>query len=230
MAAVKHPLSVSTLRGQLGRLGETPYTLRGLEAKIVGRPMVPLSVLGKLRRAMIARLDASVVSPHRPIAAEPQLALLRAMTRERRAFPPGFPHTFVPAEPVLHVLCRTPGQLNVALEAGVRSVIVEYRDLAACDEAVRMARERHAEVFLATPRIHRPGETWVFEKIARHRPDGVLARNMAALAFFTRQGLPAVTDFSLNAANELTVAWLHDQGASRVTASYDLNRSLHHQI
>ena len=65
----------------------------------------------------------------------------------------------------------------------------------------------------------------MFETIAGHKPDGVLARNPAALAFFAHQGLPVVADFSLNAANELTVAWLHDQGASRVTASYDLNRS-----
>jgi putative protease len=126
---------------------------------------------------------------------------------------------------VLHVLCRSPEQIDAALEAGVRSIIAEYRDFAAYGDAVRTARWRDAEILLATPRIQRPGETWVFDAIARHKPDGVLARNLAALAFFTGEGLPAVADFSLNAANELAVAWLHDQGAPRVTASYDLSRS-----
>ena len=35
--------------------------------------------------------------------------------------------------------------------------------------------------------------------------------------------MPAVADFSLMAVNELTVQWLHQQGAERVTAAYDLN-------
>ena len=80
------------------------------------------------------------------------------------------------------------------------------------------------EILLATPRIHKPGESEVFERLARVRPDGVLARNLAGLAFFRRIGLPTVADFSLNAANDLTVQWLHAQGAERVTAAYDLNR------
>ena len=226
VAAVKHPLSESVLREQLGRLGETPYELRRLEATIVGRPMVPLSVLGKLRRAMIAQLDASVVSPPRSLAAEPQLERLRAMIpgvgRDERS---GLSDGRLPGEPVLHVLCRSPEQIGAALEAGVRSVIAEYRDIAACGEAVHTAHKRQAEILVATPRIQRPGETWVFEAIARHQPDGVLARNLAAMAFFAGEGLRVVADFSLNAANELTVAWLHDQGASRVTTSYDLSRS-----
>jgi putative protease len=131
----------------------------------------------------------------------------------------------LPSEPVLYVLCRSPEQLSAALEVGVQSVIVEDRDMAAYGEAVRTARGRQVEILLATPRIHRPGEDWVFEMIAGYKPDGVLARNPAALVFFARRGFPVVADFSLNATNELTVAWLHDQGASRVTASYDLSRS-----
>jgi putative protease len=51
-----------------------------------------------------------------------------------------------------------------------------------------------------------------------------LVRNLAGLAFYAEQGVPCVADFSLNAANELTVDWLRRAGAQRVTASYDLNR------
>jgi putative protease len=104
-------------------------------------------------------------------------------------------------------------------------VTVECRDLAEYGEAVRAARQRHAEVFLTTPRIQRPNETWVFQEIADRKPDGVLVRNLAGLDFFRSRGLPVVADFSLNAANELTVQWLCEQGACRVTPSYDLSRS-----
>ena len=61
--AEKHPLTSQVLQDQLGRLGGTIYELRHLEAKIDGQPMVPLSVLGKLRRTMIEQLGASLAQP-----------------------------------------------------------------------------------------------------------------------------------------------------------------------
>ncbi len=69
-----------------------------------------------------------------------------------------------------------------------------------------------------------PNESAIFEQLAEQKPDGILVRNLAGLAFCRRKGLPAVADFSLNAANDLSVEWLHAQGARRVTAAYDLNR------
>ena len=55
--ARKHLLSLEMLREQLDRLGGTIYSLGNVEAEIVGNPMVPLSVLGNLRREMLAQLD-----------------------------------------------------------------------------------------------------------------------------------------------------------------------------
>ncbi len=81
-----------------------------------------------------------------------------------------------------------------------------------------------AKILLATPRIHKPGESAVFVRLAESRPDGMLVRNLAGLAFFRQRDLPTVADFSLNAVNGLTVQWLHAQGAQRVTPAYDLNR------
>ena len=67
--AQKHPLTAEVLREQLGRLGTTVYELRNLDARIDGRPMVPLSVLGKLRHEMVRLLDAAAEQPPvRPVA------------------------------------------------------------------------------------------------------------------------------------------------------------------
>ena len=63
--ATNHPLTAETLIEQFGRLGKTPYELRRLEAKIDGRPMIPLSVLGKLRHEMVRLLDAAAARPSR---------------------------------------------------------------------------------------------------------------------------------------------------------------------
>jgi putative protease len=143
-------------------------------------------------------------------------------------------------------------QIKAALGSGISSVIADFHDLDRCGDAVRAARAAGATILLATPRIHKPGDraglprplgegltsisprplgegqgvraSDVFESLAGHRPDGLLVRNLAGLGFCRRAGLAAVADFSLNAANELTVRWLHDQGARRVTAAYDLGR------
>jgi U32 family peptidase len=249
--AQKHPLTAEVLREQFGRLGKTPYQLRRLDARIDGRPMVPLSVLGTLRHEMVRQLDAAMARPpRRAMAGESVLAGLRAnrlatdstsaQTAGRLAADGtsaqmdagrGFSLADVPSAAKhhsalchLHVLCRSMEQIEAALACGISSVIVDLVDLNACPEAVRLARAGGAEVLVATPRIHKPDESDAFELVATCRPDGVLVRNLAGLAFFRRVGLPTVADFSLNAANDLTVEWLCGQGAQRVTAAYDLNR------
>ncbi len=74
--AAKHPLTAETLREQFGRLGKTPYELRRLDAKIDGRPIIPLSVLGKLRHEMVRLLDAAAMRP-------PQRTILRGFSARR---------------------------------------------------------------------------------------------------------------------------------------------------
>jgi U32 family peptidase len=222
--AVKHPLTSTLLGEQLGRLGSTVYELRHLEARIDGQPMIPLSVLGKLRHEMLRLLDeAADRPPIRPLAAEAVLERLVGDSLGRQV------HDTLGRQldcrpPELHVLCRSLRQLQAVLACGAKSTIVDLADLAQYEEAVRNAHAAGAAILLATPRIQKPGEEDVFSSLASLGADGILARNLAGLAFFSQQGVNVVADFSLNAANQLTVAWLREQGASRVTASYDLDR------
>ena len=58
----------------------------------------------------------------------------------------------------------------------------------------------------------------------RRGADGILVRNLAAAALCAAEGVAFVADFSLHAANELTVQFLHGLGACRVTAAYDCPR------
>src|SRR5205823_2687784 len=80
--ARQHPLTEATLRQQLGRLGGTPFELRGLQAHIAGRPMLPFSILGELRHKLVQRLEALAQSPPpRRIVHEPVLPGLRTPTQ-----------------------------------------------------------------------------------------------------------------------------------------------------
>ncbi len=218
--AIKHPLSLDVLKQQLGRLGGSVYELADLHADIQGSPMAPLSVLGKLRKELIQQLDASLEPKPKAIVMD----ALRAL-REEWIQAPRQQAENASEQPVrLFALCRRLDQLVALLELGVRDLYAEFQDIRQYREAVAAARQSGAWLYLATPRIEKPGEEGVFRALAKHEPDGVLTRNLGGMRFFQQQGVPTIADFSLNAANEFTVAYLMRQGAKRVTASYDLNR------
>ncbi len=138
------------------------------------------------------------------------------------------------AAPELIILVRNLGQLDAALAVtGIATVYCEfenpkhYRDAVvrfrvwqatlASDEARRVT-----SIWVAPPRITKPGEEWILKQVRSCEADGYLVRNHDHLAFFAdcrRRG-----DFSLNVANPLTAEhFIVTHGLERVTASYDLS-------
>ena len=111
-----------------------------------------------------------------------------------------------------HVLCRELKHVEELLDLGVTSIMGDFAELRCCGRAVGMARERAAEIFLATPRIQKPGEDAHFQRIADARPDGFLVRNLGGVSFCLQRQIPFVADMTLNAVNQWTVAWLHELG------------------
>ncbi len=218
VAATKHPLTQEVLAAQLGRLGNTVYELRTLTANITGTPMMPLSVLGKLRQELIAELKKSLHSqPQRRLRLSDEAGLFFP-SLEGGARGGGVP------EPQLRVLCRTLEQVDAVIAEGIDTVFVDFADIREYRTAVEVAHARSAKIYLATPRIQKPGEAGIFHAMAKHGADGWLVRNLAGIGFCTDNGIPIVADFSLNAANQWTVDYLRGLGAERVTVSYDLNR------
>jgi putative protease len=223
--ARKHPLDDATLRTQLGRLGGTPFELRGLTAEIAGRPMLPLSVLGRVRHELVEALEAAVVRGDGRGGddargdggrSERDRARDNADCLSRSDRPTGVP--------ALHVLVRSLDQLGAVLEHGERSVYADFADIRQYHDAVARCRAVGAAIHLATPRIQKPDEMGIFRLLAKQEPDGVLVRNWAGLRFFRAVGIPVVGDFSLNVTNEWSAEFFLAAGCDRVTASYDLNR------
>jgi putative protease len=224
--ATRHPITQDFLREQLGRLGNTVYELRDLQAEIAGGPMVPLSVLSKLRQELATQLDRMVKTPRsRQLSAGSALASLRSSVQgsaEQSAT--------ASAAPRLHVLCRTLDQIREVASitsresGGTQLVYADLQDIREYREAVQIAHEAGLTIYLATPRIQKPDEMGLFNAIGKHGADGILVRNLSGLRFYTQRDVPVVADYSLNATNELTAEFLRQQGASRLTASYDMNR------
>ena len=214
--ARKHPADLELLREQLGRLGGTVYELHHLDAWIEGGPLVPFSVLGTVRREILAQLNNCPLRSPRELRPEDD-SLLQPVW-------PADPQMPASTTSELWLLCRNREQLRAAVEDGVRRVYAEFQDIREYAQAVPMAHENGAAVYLVTPRIQKPGELGIFRALSKHQADGALVRNFAALAFFHERGIPVVADFSMNVTNPLTVEYLLSRGAGRVTASYDLNR------
>jgi putative protease len=220
--AKSRPADESLFRAQLGRLGGTIYRLDRLDATISGEPMVPMSVLNHLRRELVARLDeAAATPPPRSVAAGPVLpALLAPISDERAREGPDRPD---PSRVELVVLCRRTEQIEAAVAQGIETIYADYQDIQEYSEAVAAAHRGGSSIYLATPRIEKPGEGNIFKYLAGRGAEGILVRNAGGMRYCSEHGMPFVADFSMNAANPLTVNLLRHRGALRVTASYDLN-------
>ncbi len=224
--ADSRPADETLFRAQIGRLGGTIYQLGRLEAAIEGRPMVPMSLLNHLRRELVARLDEAAASPRprpRPVAEGPVLPSLLATIHDERDRERAATHPNATSIVELTALCRRTEQIEVAVAAGIRTIYADYQDIKEYPQAVAAAHRGGAEIFLATPRIEKPGESNVFKHLAGRGADGLLVRNAGGMLHCAEHRVPFVADFSINPANPLSVELLRSRGALRVTASYDLN-------
>jgi putative protease len=224
-AARTAPLTPEKLREHLGRFGESAYELGELRCELEGEVILPIGELNRLRRELVFQLDAARASTRRETAT----GTAEIVARLRQ--PVGAGSSEKTAD--LRVLCRTMDQFNAALESGIAELYVDFEDIRRGKDAVARVREfgGGARIFLTTPRIQKAGEQGFFKLIESAAPDGVLIRNLGAIAWFAArnaaapadQRLPLIGDFSLNVANPLTAEYFIRQGLSRVTVSYDLN-------
>ncbi|PTY08215.1 peptidase U32 [Opitutaceae bacterium EW11] len=226
LEAKTQPLTPDRLREQLGRLGGTPFRLGNLEYSLEGNAILPLSELNRLRREGLAELERQRSTPKRW-----QLNGSAKCTVD--AIPAGPIPSAAPAELIL--LVRNLEQLDAALTCrAVETVYCEfenpkrYRDAVEHfrTDAARRPSEEAAKrsIWVAPPRISKPGEEWILKQVRSCDADGYLVRNYDHLRFFSNDRKRG--DFSLNVANPLTAElFLRRHGLERVTASYDLNIS-----
>lgn len=217
-AARTAPLTSEKLREHLGRFGESGYALGEFENLLEGEVILPIGELNRLRRELVFQLDAQREVRRREggrTVSEILASLPGADAGEHRE------------SSALRVLCRTAEQLSAALALGITEIYIDFEDIRRYADAVEQVRSAGAgaQIFLATPRIQKAGEQGFFKLIENARPDGVLIRNLGAIAHFreAHPGLRRIGDFSLNVANPLTAEYFMGLGLERVTISYDLN-------
>ena len=221
------PLTSERLQEQFGRLGNTPFCLGNLTNHLKNALMLPVSELNRMRRDIVVQLEA--------LRGKPKRWMLRADASLEDLLPGKGSN--VTGSPNLIVLVRNMKQLEAALQAGIETIYCEFEDPRKYREAVGMVRQRGQgnpdarttasqspipSIWVAPPRITKPGENWILQQVLSCDADGYLVRNYDHLQFFANER--CVGDFSLNVANPLTADYFKNQfGLERVTASYDLN-------
>jgi putative protease len=218
--ARQQPLDTARLTQQFGRLGGTPFRLGRVANHVSDAVLLPVSELNRIRREVVRQLEEQRSRPPRW-----QTQQQANPCRIRPGIPSSEPAHPASTEPELALLVRTFAQLEAALATRPAVLYCEFEDPKRYREAVRIAREKGApemRIYVAPPRIFKPGEDWILQQVRSAQADGVLVRNHEHLSAFadTRR----VGDFSLNVANPLTAEYfIRDFGLERVTASYDLN-------
>lgn len=207
---------------QLGRLGGTPYTLDSLTLDADGTPFAPVSLLNALRRAAVERLAISQAQLPRVEIADAAAVLREAL--EEDVIPAVFDSAPAAAHaPQLHLLVRTPQQLEAALAVRPRSITLDYLDLYGLRPSVERVRAAGIEVRVASPRVLKPNEQRIVNFLLRLGAP-ILVRSTGLLHALQGMEHPPLTgDFSLNAANVLSARLLLEMSLDRIAPTHDLN-------
>jgi U32 family peptidase len=205
--AQNRALTLETLRDQFRRLGNTPYELDRLTLDLVGEPFAPTSMLNQLRRDAVEQLQAAQAQLRAVTIHEPTLDRPAAIS--------------IPEPPQVHLLVRTPEQLESAIHLRPESITLDYLDLYGLRPSIDRVKANGIPVRVASPRVLKPGEARIMNfLVALDCP--ILVRG-AGMIEELRGKAPLFGDFSLNAANSLTTEMYLNGGLDRITPTHDLN-------
>ena len=214
VGAEQRGLTREQLVEQLGRLGGSPYVLGELEFSMEGSPFAPVSILNRLRREAVQALTELQAQPH-------AIEVRRASSFGEEQ--PPRPSAAAAIAPQLHLLVRTPEQLEAAISARPASITLDYLDLYGLRPSVERVEEAGIAARVASPRVLKPAEERIVHFLLKLGCP-ILVRSAGLLDSLRQADHPELFgDFSLNAANAVTARLLLDLGLARLTPTHDLN-------
>ena len=223
--AAKRPLDEEILQDKLGRLGGTPFHLGTLNLLTDGPVFVQTSVLNQARRQLVDELFDRAGEPQ-PVPASPALDQVQQQTAAHAKALDS-----AGSAPQLHVLVRTADQLDAVLESletPPASITLDYLELYGLRTSVDRVRNSGLIPRVASPRVLKPNEQNVIRFLLSLECP-ILVRSGGLLFDLIRNANAdanppdLIGDFSLNAANAISVSELLNLGLTRITPTYDLN-------
>jgi U32 family peptidase len=237
-AAQNRTIDAAYLREQLGRLGNTPYELADLQLSLDGLPFAPSSLLNALRRQAVEQLAALQTAPRPTVTHDPLEILAERLARRSDHPIHKGPQrntklyetdqnlgvsscSFVDHQ--LHLLVRTPEQLEAALALRPSSITLDYLELYGLKPAVERVRASGITARVASPRVLKPSEQRIIHFLLKLECAIVVRSSGLLQALQQDASVPLIGDFSLNAANVLSADTFLQLGLARLTPTHDLN-------
>jgi putative protease len=232
--ASKRALDAASLREQLGRLGETPFVLAGLEMGALGTGLfLPISALNHLRQEAVDELlqrrdwarQATLAARRELIDAA--LAVQHVDGEEGSAVRPMANEQGATAPFDLVASVFTLDDARTAAAAGATTVVLDpflrhptppvTRVKALADEL----RAQGVVLRLRTPTIVRPEERRTIQKwLDLGLP--MVSGHVGLVAELSRAGRDVIADYAVNCFNQHTAAELFRLGARRLMLSLEL--------
>jgi putative protease len=123
----------------------------------------------------------------------------------------------------MHLLVRTPEQLQAALALRPASITLDYLELYGLRLAVESVQTAGIEARVASPRVLKPNEQRIVNFLLRLGCPIVVRSSGLLYALLQEAHSQLHGDFSLNAANAISAATLLALGLQRLTPTHDLN-------
>ena len=214
--AKNRPLTLDTLKNQIGRLGNSIFTLKEISAELEDNLMIPVSELNDVRRRVVEQLET---------------ARLKKFERTKISVPAAAPLVPSPQSLVPKIVAQvdTLEKVKSALNAGADEILFggetfTNQSVKNISAAIELAYKRGKKFSLATPRIVREDELAALEKILSAEVDAVYVHNLATLRLAKKISTAQIrTDFSIHVFNSLTINFLKNLGVEGVTLSPELN-------
>jgi putative protease len=210
-AARNRALDLETLREQFGRLGNTAYKLDEVSLDVEGALFAPVSMLNEMRREAVEQLQ-ELQTRHRHIEIHQPVNVGHDRLAQTAA-----------GSPELHILVRTPEQLDAALELRPASITLDYLDLYGLRPSIERVKASGITARVASPRVLKPGEARIVNFLVSLECQIVVRSSGILHALRERPGQYLIGDFSLNAANSLSAEGYFGLGLARLTPTHDLN-------
>ena len=239
--ASRRALDAASLREQIGRLGETPFVLGGLEtAALADGLFLPISELNHLRQQAVDELLQRRDWARQAVVAERQTRIAAALAVRHAEAPngdavatPRAPHGAGSGDAVattpydLIASVYTLDDARTAAAAGATTVVLDpflRHPMPPVTRVVALAAELRAQgvvLRLRTPSIVRPEDR---RSITKWLDLGLpmVSGHLGLVAELGRAGRDVVADYAVNCFNQHTAAELFRLGASRITLSVEL--------
>lgn len=208
--ALNRPMTLETLKNQIGRLGNSIFVLEKISAALDEGLMIPISELNDVRRRVVEELEIQRLK---------KLERKSVVAVKEKIFAPC---TVEGTKLVAHV--DTLEKLRTALDAGADEILFggetfTNQPVKNISEAIELVHKRGKKISWSTPRIVRENEPFTLP----NEVDAVYVHNLATLSLAKRFNVPIRTDFSLHVFNSATINFLKNLGVEGVTLSPELN-------